>query len=232
MRRLGGFLHRTIVVPTKNYLRRKFEEFRAWLRQFLHRVAVAIRDSILWPICVLVVDAGRELSLLLYRLLLQPVLDYLYQRYKIIETAILIHFLGPVCDTIVKNIPEKSPFCDDSDVELEGLLPEEIGDEIEQVAAAGSEGEDSLADFEPPSPLDEEENDFTTGLAFPTIHNSESSDDEFDLRVQKNQEPKRRTRRQREAADDGAAPEVPAPEPARRRNGGPQSFDDEFEVLQ
>ncbi|KAL6725192.1 hypothetical protein Aduo_007261 [Ancylostoma duodenale] len=207
MRRLGGFLHRTIVVPTKN-------------------------DSILWPICVLVVDAGRELSLALYRLLLQPVLDYLYQRYKIIETAILIHFLGPVCDTIVKNIPEKSPFCDDSDVELEGLLPEEIGDEIEQVAAAGSEGEDSLADFEPPSPLDEEENDFTTGLAFPTIHNSESSDDEFDLRVQKNQEPKRRTRRQREAADDGAAPEVPAPEPARRRNGGPQSFDDEFEVLQ
>ncbi|EYC37624.1 hypothetical protein Y032_0776g2268 [Ancylostoma ceylanicum] len=134
--------------------------------------------------------------------------------------------------TTGESIPEpKSMGVYDSDVELEGLLPEEIGDEIEQVAATGSE-EDSLADFEPPSPLDEEENDFTTGLAFPTIHNSESSDDEFDLRVQKNQEPKRRMRRQREAADDGAAPEVPAPEPARRRNGGPQSFDDEFEVLQ
>lgn len=42
---------------------------------------------------------------------------------------------------------------------------------------------------------------------------------------------KRRTRRKREAANDGAAPEVPAPEPVRRRNGGTQPFDDEFELL-
>ncbi|KAK6746103.1 hypothetical protein RB195_012299 [Necator americanus] len=232
MRRLGGFLHRTIVVPTKNYFRRKFEEFRLWLRHFLHRVAVAIRDSILWPICVLVVDAGRELSLLMYRILLKPILDYFYQRYKIVETAILINFLGPVCDTIVKNIPEKSPFCDDSDVELEGMLPEEITEEIEHAVVEGSEGEDSLADLEPLSPLDEEEHDFHSGLAFPTIHASESSDDEFDLNVQR-KEAKRRKRKERETADVGAAPEMPAPESSqRRRTGGAQSFDEEFELLQ
>ncbi|KAK6028731.1 hypothetical protein OSTOST_05181, partial [Ostertagia ostertagi] len=243
LRRLGGFLHRTVVVPTKNFLWKKFDEFRGWLRRCLHRLAVAIRDSVLWPICVLVVDVGRELTQLMYRVMLKPILDYVYQRYKIIETAILIYFLGPVCDTIVKNIPEKSPFCDDSDVELEGMLPDEITDEIEEMAVAGeTEGEDSLGEIEPPSPitpLDEEERDFTTGLAFPTIHASESSDDEFDLKLKKKPAATKRKRQKGErGADVGAAPEVPiteadlAPVPHRRRRSGRDSFDDEFELLQ
>nr|CDJ80196.1 Hypothetical protein CBG09774 [Haemonchus contortus] len=244
LRRLGGFLHRTVVVPTKNFLRQKFDEFRGWLRRCLHRLAVAIRDSVLWPICVLVVDAGRELSLLMYRVLLQPVLDYVYQRYKILETAILIYFLGPVCDTIVRNIPEKSPFCDDSDVELEGMLPDEITDEIEEMAIAGeTEGDDSLGDIEPPSPLDEEERDFTAGLAFPTIHASESSDEEIDLKIRKKPATTRKKRQKEEKpagpADVGAAPELPITEedlapvlPRRRRNDAQNSFDGEFELLQ
>ncbi|VDM80831.1 unnamed protein product [Strongylus vulgaris] len=171
----------------------------------------------------------------MYRLLLQPVLDYVYQRYKMVETGILIHFLGPVCDTIVKNIPEKSPFCDDSDVELEGMLPDEITEEIEK-AADGSESEDSLLDLAPTVPPDvlEEESDFHSGLAFPTIHASESSDEEFDLTKKRKQETKRKTRRQREANDVGAAPEVPASESEtlRRRNGKAQALDDDFELLQ
>ncbi|WKY01939.1 hypothetical protein Q1695_015727 [Nippostrongylus brasiliensis] len=241
MCRFGAFLHRTVVVPSKRFLWRKFEELRAWLRRCLHRLAVAIRDSVIWPICLLVVDAARELSQLVYRLLFKPVLDYMYQRYKIIETAILIYFLGPVCDTIVKNIPEKSPFCDDSDVELEGMLPDEITDEVEEVAAgivATSEGEDSLGDIEPPSPLDDEDH-FVSGLAFPTIHASESSDDEFDLTAPKKSSTHTRRKRQKKdtLTDNGAAPEVPVPDPAplpqrRRTNGRQNSFDDEFELLQ
>ncbi|KAK5984431.1 hypothetical protein GCK32_013161 [Trichostrongylus colubriformis] len=68
---LGSFLHRTVLVPTKNYLWKKFDEFRGWMRRCLHRIAVAIRDSVLWPICVLIVNAGRELSLLMYHVLLE-----------------------------------------------------------------------------------------------------------------------------------------------------------------
>ncbi|KAJ1370134.1 hypothetical protein KIN20_031796 [Parelaphostrongylus tenuis] len=75
-RRLRDFIHRTVVVPTKNYFWRKFNELRAWLRQCLHWVALTIRDSVLWPICVLVVDIGRELSMMIYRLLIQPILYY------------------------------------------------------------------------------------------------------------------------------------------------------------
>lgn len=243
MRLIGRFLHRTVVVPTKNFLWRKCEQFRCWLRRSLHRLAVAIRDSILWPICVLVVDVGRELSLLMYRFLLEPILDYLYQRYKVIETTILIYFLGPVCDTIVKNIPEKSPFCDDSDVELEGMLPDEITEEIDQVtsaAAAGSEGEDSLSGIELPSLHDEEERDFYSGLEFPAINNSESSDEEFNLRPRKKPTTARRKRQKSSEVrtDAGAAPEEPTPSlsttvtASRRRHGAPESFDDEFELLQ
>ena len=89
----------------------KFEEFRCWLRAQLHRLAVAIRDSVLWPVCVLVVDCAREISLLIYRTTIKPVLDYFYQRYKIIETAVLIYILGPICKVFINNIPEKNPFC-------------------------------------------------------------------------------------------------------------------------
>ncbi|KAK6043358.1 hypothetical protein COOONC_19137 [Cooperia oncophora] len=148
----------------------------------------------------------------------EPVVDYLYQRYKIIETAILIYFLGPVCDTIVKNIPEKSPFCDDSDVELEGMLPDEITDEIEEMAKRNAIS--------------------LTGLAFPTIHASESSDEEFDLKLRKPAPTRRKRQKGEGPTNNGAAPEVPteaelipAP-PRRRRNGRPDSFDDEFELLQ
>ncbi|KAK6053320.1 hypothetical protein COOONC_09176 [Cooperia oncophora] len=166
----------------------------------------------------------------MYRVLFKPVVDYLYQRYKIIETAILIYFLGPVCDTIVKNIPEKSPFCDDSDVELEGMLPDEITDEIEEMAVAGeTEGEDSLGDIEPPSPLE--------GIP-QRIHASESSDEEFDLKLRKPAPTRRKRQKGEGPTNNGAAPEVPteaelipAP-PRRRRNGRPDSFDDEFELLQ
>ncbi|VDO88605.1 unnamed protein product [Heligmosomoides polygyrus] len=235
LRRLGGYIHRTVLV----FLLRKIEDFRCWLRRCLHRLAVAIRDSVLWPVCLLVVDVARELSQLMYRVLLQPVIDYFYQRYKIIETGILIYFLGPVCDTIVKNIPEKSPFCDDSDVELEGMLPDEITEDIDLAAGAAitSEGEDSIGDIELPSPLDEEERDFTTGLAFPTIHASESSDEEFDLGFRPPST--RRKRRRKDEAPSGpgaAAEELPAAElqssPRRRQMRSPKSLDDEFELLQ
>ncbi|VDM75165.1 unnamed protein product [Strongylus vulgaris] len=112
IRRLGGYLHETVVVPTKNYFRRKFDEFRSWLRQFLHRIALSIR----------------------------------YFRRKFDEfRSWLRQFLHRIALSI--------RCVDDSDVELEGMLPDEITEEIEK-AADGSESEDSLLDLAPTVPPD------------------------------------------------------------------------------
>lgn len=69
------------------------------------------RDSVVWPICVLIVDLTKELSSFVYRVALKPVVDYFYQRYKILETVALIYILGPVCKLFINNIPETNPFC-------------------------------------------------------------------------------------------------------------------------
>uniref|UniRef100_A0A1I7WZP5 Transmembrane protein n=1 Tax=Heterorhabditis bacteriophora TaxID=37862 RepID=A0A1I7WZP5_HETBA len=172
IQKLGLFLHKTFFVPTKNYLHACFEELCIWMRQFLHGLAVSIRDSILWPICVLVVDVCKQITFVLYSILLQPILEYLYQRYQIIETTVLIYFLGPLCNTIVNNIPEKSPFC--------GMLPDELT-KVQCSDDEDSERSNSINDLIPCSPLEDIEQDFASGLVFPTIHASESSDEEFDL---------------------------------------------------
>lgn len=183
--RLGVFLHRTVFLPVKLWLLLRLHDLTALARRIIHRVAIAIRDSVLWPICVLLGDCAREIYLMFHRICIQPVVEYLYGKYKVVEDAALIHVLGPVCESIINNIPEKSPFCEESDVELEGMLPDEMSDAAEIESVGLREGTDSLDEFTPPSPLDEEEHEFSVGLAFPTIHASESSDEEFDLQRQR-----------------------------------------------
>ncbi|CAI5446007.1 unnamed protein product [Caenorhabditis angaria] len=178
MKKLGAVLHYYIVEPIKIYLLRQFERFRNWLRATLHRIAIAIRDSILWPVCLLVVETAKQISLVIYSTLLEPILMYLHGRYKIIETSALIYILGPVCETVIENIPEKNPFCDESDVEFEGFLPEVNADED---LDENYEEEDVVVSSAPSSPIPEEEFEFERGLQFSAINGSESSDDEFDL---------------------------------------------------
>lgn len=213
LQNFAAFLKRTLWDPTKRWFLAKCEELRLWLRCQLHRLAVAIRDSILWPVCLLVVDAGKEISLLVYRWAFKPVIDYFYQRYKILETAALIYILGPTCDVIIKNIPEKNPFCDESDVELEGMLPEEMSD-VDDVADEEEKTNLSLASFLPDeTPLDEEEREFATGLDFPDVDASESSDEEFDLKRPARNVVRRRRKEEQPTMDGGG------------------SYDDQFEEL-
>ncbi|CAJ0942461.1 unnamed protein product, partial [Mesorhabditis belari] len=134
---LGGFLHRNVLTPMKIKLLEWGHEVSVLTKRLLHQAALAIRDSVIWPICLAIVDAGKQVYAVIYRTFIQPVIDYFYVRYKKIEDVAYIYVLGPVCEKVIKNIPEKSPFCDDSDEELEGLLPEEFsGDEEEIVTPA------------------------------------------------------------------------------------------------
>ncbi|PAV82699.1 hypothetical protein WR25_16193 [Diploscapter pachys] len=215
---LGAYLHRTVIVPTKIYLKQKFDEFRVWLRSQLHRLALAIRDSVLWPICILMVDVGKEVYAVLHRIILKPIFDYLYGRYKIVETTALIYFLGPVCEKFVNNIPEKNPFCDDSDVELEGMLPDEVSTEAEiddEDEEPGREGR-QRPDGDSHNNIESEEDQFISGLAFPTIQGSESDEEEFRPEMRK---VIRRKKKQPELA------------PEKRGAGPEKHYDEDFEVL-
>lgn len=206
---LGALAHKHVWVPVKGFLLLQFERLRCWLRDTLHRVAIAVRDSILWPVCVLMVEVGKQVSIFVYHLLLEPVVNYLYSRYKIVESSALIYVLGPVCETVIENIPEKNPFCEDSDVEFDGFLPE-VNDDTDLDENMVDNEEDDVQSQLSSSPIPEEEFEFERGLKFSAVNGSESSDAEFDLEA-----PKRTVKRRRR-------------EPKKPELAG----DDEYELLE
>ncbi|CAJ0578688.1 unnamed protein product, partial [Mesorhabditis spiculigera] len=206
---VGQFVHRNAVVPMKRKLLEWAHELKLLTKRLLHQLAVAIRDSVLWPIFLAVAGAFKQLYAVIHATLIQPVIDYIYLRYKKVEDVAYIYCLGPVCEKVINNIPEKSPFCEDSDEELDGLIPDEYLEEEDPLAEKedviltpvviketpkpqpkaapkaapkvqeevrkkpelkveiddGIISEDDLLP-DLPSPTDE----FTMGLAFPTIH--------------------------------------------------------------
>ncbi|GMR41785.1 hypothetical protein PMAYCL1PPCAC_11980, partial [Pristionchus mayeri] len=186
-----------------------------------------------FPSGILLLDILYQLGKMLYDAAIHPLLALLYQKYKFVEDYALIYVLGPACEKIVNNIPEKNPLCDESDVELEGLLPEEISEAAERESDGERDTGMEDDDFLPSDvPLDYEESEFTSGLSFPTVDASESSDEEFDLHrrnEEKRREGQRRRERKGERSDEGAERENPLPPPRRRRN---QNTDDIFEVLE
>ncbi|GMS89008.1 hypothetical protein PENTCL1PPCAC_11183 [Pristionchus entomophagus] len=230
---VGACLHRVLWTPFKIWFLSQLHTVADLLKRLAKATALAIRDSILWPIGILVADLVFQLGKMLYDAAIHPLLILLYDKYKIVEDYALIYVLGPACEKIINNIPEKNPLCDESDVELEGLLPEEISEEAERESDhemdTGMEDDDFL-----PSdvPLDYEESEFTSGLSFPTVDASESSDEEFDLH-RRNEEKKREFQRRREKkgerSDEGPERETPNPPPRRRKKENP---DESFEVLQ
>lgn len=200
LKTLGALAYEHVWIPTKAYLLCQIERLRCWLRDTLHRIAISVRDSIIWPICCLMVEVGKQVSVFVYHLVLEPVLNYFYGRYKIIETSALIYVLGPVCETVIENIPEKNPFCEESDTEFDGFLPE-VNDETDLDENLVDEEEDDQSQLSS-SPIPEEEAEFERGLHFNAINGSESSDDEFDLDVPKKNV--RRRRREPKKSDVGA----------------------------
>ncbi|KAK6100605.1 hypothetical protein QQG55_1345 [Brugia pahangi] len=157
-----------------------------------YSAAIRVRDSILWPFFVLLISLMHKVCAQLYRILLQPVIDILYEKYKVCEDYLLIYCLGPVCQVVVNHIPERSPFCDDTDTELADLLPPGFSNEeesdIEEASDKPSLPSRSL------SPFTEDERDFVRGLKFPNLDSSDSSEAEFALRTKSNSQKSLRKR--------------------------------------
>lgn len=177
---LCALLAKTVLLPLKMWAKRRLDETLMYIRQLLHNIAIAVRDSLFWPFCILMIALVKKVYAHFHRIVLQPVIDVLYRKYKIAEDYILIHFLGPACQIVVDRIPDRSPFCDDTDTELADLLPPGF-DEDEESDTEGTSDKPSLPSRSL-SPLTEDERDFVHGLKFPTVGTSDSSEDEFALK--------------------------------------------------
>uniref|UniRef100_A0A8R1U048 Uncharacterized protein n=1 Tax=Onchocerca volvulus TaxID=6282 RepID=A0A8R1U048_ONCVO len=178
-KRFYAYFERSVLNPVKIWIRRQVDETLEYMKQMMHNLAIKVRDSILWPFFILLVSLMNKICVHLYRILLQPVVDVLYKKYKICEDYLLIYCLGPVCKFFVDHIPDRSPFCDDTDTELADLLPPGFSEEesdAEETSEKSSLPNRSL------TPLTEDERDFVRGLEFPNLDTSDSSEAEFALK--------------------------------------------------
>lgn len=76
----------------------------------LNQCAIAIGNSVVWPILVF---CGKQIEKgfwIFYGIAIQPIVDLLYTKYKFLEDQVFIYALGPVCQKIIDNAPEKNPF--------------------------------------------------------------------------------------------------------------------------
>uniref|UniRef100_A0A1I7ZHS4 TLC domain-containing protein n=1 Tax=Steinernema glaseri TaxID=37863 RepID=A0A1I7ZHS4_9BILA len=183
--------------PLKVWLLVKFDLLFKYTKRVLHRLAILFRDSVLYPVCMFLWRLTKHVYGLFHEAYVRPALDYSYLKYKLAEDFAFIYVLGPVCKTIVENIPEKSPFCDDTDTELADLLPNAEGVESDVLSDTETDVDlphSNLNTEGPSTPVAKEEADFISGLQFPTIHASESSDEEFDLNAERRRSKVRRRR--------------------------------------
>ncbi|VDK50064.1 unnamed protein product [Gongylonema pulchrum] len=85
---------------------------------------------------------------------MQPIINILYKKYKIGEDYVLINFLGPACQIFIDHIPDRSPFCDDTDTELADLLPPGFeDDDAEEESGVGAAADKSSLPNRSLSPL-------------------------------------------------------------------------------
>ncbi|VDN05800.1 unnamed protein product [Thelazia callipaeda] len=174
------YFQRSILMPSKIWAMQQVDKALILLKRMLHCLAVAVRDSIIWPFCLLTIFLIKQVLKQLQIIVFQPVTDILYRKYKICEDYVLIYFLGPVCQVFIDHIPEKSPFCDDTDTELMDLLPPGFTEDEE------SDREDKTVS------RSKEERDFARGLKFPNVDGSDSSEDEFALKPKLRQKYKKK----------------------------------------
>lgn len=248
------------------WLRAQLDALVVWTRRQLHALALAIRDSVLWPCCVFVCQFTVQLFGLFQTTVLQPVYDALYARYKSVQGeegnkmqsggGPGAHLLPGSCVredrrqhprevALLWFAPLSLAAADDSDTELADLLPEEedVDDAADEPGRALIPQDEELDEFAPDSPIDGQfserkeaavdEDHLVTGLAFPTIQASESSDEEFDL-ARSRQRRKKETRPRDDKRDDPPSGNSSGGEqrPRRPRPAAPEDRDDNFEVLQ
>uniref|UniRef100_A0A0N5C811 Mitochondrial 18 kDa protein n=1 Tax=Strongyloides papillosus TaxID=174720 RepID=A0A0N5C811_STREA len=132
------------------------------------RLGIFLKDSILWPILI----SG-------YNIALVPAFEVLKDKYRFIEDNVLIYFLAPVCQTVINVVPEKSPFVEDSDLELDDFLPCENDAESD---ASWDPDEEEIKRKKEEAALQEKKkriNQKSALIEFPDFNDLGSSDEEF-----------------------------------------------------
>lgn len=77
---------------------------------YLNQLAILIGNSVLWPVAVILYDQLKAGYLIFHATAIQPIIDVIYVKYKYVEDLTYIHVLGPVCQKVIDNVPEKNPF--------------------------------------------------------------------------------------------------------------------------
>uniref|UniRef100_A0A914Y1E3 Uncharacterized protein n=1 Tax=Panagrolaimus superbus TaxID=310955 RepID=A0A914Y1E3_9BILA len=137
---------------------------------YLNQLAIIIGNSVLWPVAVIFYDQLKAGYLIFHAAAVQPVIDVVYLKYKYVEDLTYIHVLGPVCQKVIDNVPEKNPFADDSESELQDFIPD--------ASEAASDSEFSTLSA---PETDDEEHAFAKGLHKIAISDSESDNEELSL---------------------------------------------------
>ena len=73
-------------------------------------------------------EKTKDVAVIFYDTVGRPIVQILYQKYKVVEDAAFIYVMGPSVKTILNCIPEKNPFCDEDDSDLDEFMPGPVGD--------------------------------------------------------------------------------------------------------
>lgn len=82
----------------------------------------------LWPTAVFAYEKLNEVSTVLYDAFGRPVVNALHQKYKAGEDVVFVYVIGPSVKALLDSIPEKNPFYNEEDHELDEFLPGPVGD--------------------------------------------------------------------------------------------------------
>ncbi|CAD5216476.1 unnamed protein product [Bursaphelenchus okinawaensis] len=170
-----------------------------------NKCAVAIGNSVVYPLMVFAYDQLKVATLYTYDIVGRPVVEVLVRKYKTAEDFAFIYVLGPTANVVINSVPEKNPFCDDTDDDLKEFLPNAAESEFEDEESA-SDSDDSLPPIElpvkkkndvlPKTTVDELDDDsFLVSRLNREFSLSDSSDEEFLLFPKKD-----RTRRRKKVS--------------------------------
>lgn len=180
----------------KRYCRHQFERFKRYCKWQAARFKRYVKNSIVRPLIRGTLFTVVTTCELVWEIALYPLLLYVSVWIKRWKHYATVQWVDPGMEYVRQHMPEKSPFCDDSDTELKDFLPPASAYGSRLASRAPSEGEeDSETGLTPLSvsnrhstvasddSLDEAEKEFVEGLAFPKVEGSDSvSEEDFSLR--------------------------------------------------
>ncbi|KAI6240875.1 hypothetical protein M3Y99_00395600 [Aphelenchoides fujianensis] len=139
-----------------------------WLMSYVNKGLAAVGNSVVYPLLVIVYEQLKEVAIVVYDTTGRPIVAVVHQKYKMVEDFVLIHFIGPTVKKMIDCIPEKNPFCDETDAELEEFVPGPVGNP-----------EDIIVEFDAQMLDDLDDDRFLTRRLQRQYSGSDSSDEEF-----------------------------------------------------